>query len=183
MDRGNHYETAFEGYLRDRRLSYIAVDESRRTLMNDEGIKSVDFLVHSREGGRLLIDIKGRKFPYICNGTPRYTWHNWVNRRDISDLLRWQESFGEQYLALIVFMYWLGPMVDLPAPTPDLWHWKGARYLVRAVAVEDYAPVMSLRSEVWDTMHVSTEAFRDLVRPFSDFLVDRKALANSNMEQ
>ena len=28
--RDNHYEAAFEAYLRDRRLGYVAVDESRR---------------------------------------------------------------------------------------------------------------------------------------------------------
>ena len=31
MNRDNHYEAAFEAYLRARRLPYIAVDEARRS--------------------------------------------------------------------------------------------------------------------------------------------------------
>ena len=30
MDRSNHYESAFEAYLRARRLGYVAVDEAHR---------------------------------------------------------------------------------------------------------------------------------------------------------
>ena len=33
MDRSNHYEAAFEGYLQWHRLCYVGVDESRRSLM------------------------------------------------------------------------------------------------------------------------------------------------------
>src|ERR671930_571003 len=32
MNRDNHYEAAFEAFLRARRLLYIAVDEARRSL-------------------------------------------------------------------------------------------------------------------------------------------------------
>jgi hypothetical protein len=32
MDRGNHYEHAFEAYLQENRLGYVAVDQSRRSL-------------------------------------------------------------------------------------------------------------------------------------------------------
>ena len=60
MDRGNHYETAFEAYLRDRRLGYVAVDESRRSSLDDEPVKSIDFIVYGPGGSRLLIDVKGR---------------------------------------------------------------------------------------------------------------------------
>ena len=78
MDRGNHYEAAFEAYLRDRRLGYVAVDESRRSSLDDEPVKSIDFIVYGHGGARLLVDIKGRKFPGGKAGRPRYTWQNWV---------------------------------------------------------------------------------------------------------
>ena len=33
VKRGNHYELAFEEYLRSRQVPYLAVDESRRSLL------------------------------------------------------------------------------------------------------------------------------------------------------
>ncbi|MEZ6069014.1 MAG: hypothetical protein R3C10_01830 [Pirellulales bacterium] len=33
VKRGNHYESAFEEYLRSRQVPYLAVDESRRSLL------------------------------------------------------------------------------------------------------------------------------------------------------
>jgi hypothetical protein len=63
MDRDNHYEAAFEAYLRDARLGYTAVDESRRTSLDDEPVKSLDFIVYGGGDSKLLVDVKGRKFP------------------------------------------------------------------------------------------------------------------------
>ena len=45
MDRGNHYEAAFEAYLQWHRLCYVAVDETRRAILDDISIKSLDFIV------------------------------------------------------------------------------------------------------------------------------------------
>ncbi len=43
-NRDNHYEAAFEEYLRTRRLPYVAVDEARRSILSDgRSIKSLDF--------------------------------------------------------------------------------------------------------------------------------------------
>jgi hypothetical protein len=44
-DRDNHYEVAFEEYLRSRGIPYVAVDEARRSLLSEGGsIKSLDFM-------------------------------------------------------------------------------------------------------------------------------------------
>src|SRR3972149_2650541 len=51
MKRDNHYEAAFEAYLRRRRLPYVAVDEARRSLAPDGALKSLDFIVSSPGGG------------------------------------------------------------------------------------------------------------------------------------
>ena len=45
------------------RLTTVAVDESRVSTFEDEPIKSLDFIVYGPEDVRLLIDVKGRKFP------------------------------------------------------------------------------------------------------------------------
>src|SRR5205807_5961914 len=63
MDRSNHYEAAFEAYLQWHRLCYVAVDETRRAMLGDASVKSLDFIVHGENDCRLLIDVKGRRFP------------------------------------------------------------------------------------------------------------------------
>ena len=168
MDRGNHYETAFEAYLRDRRLGYVAVDESRRASLDDEPVKSIDFIVYGRDGARLLIDVKGRKFPGGGNKKSRL-WQNWVFREDVEGLERWEESFGTEYRGLIVFAYYILPEVELRRGTSDLWVWRGKRYLMRAIPVSDYREHMRLRSPKWQTVHLPTGVFRQLVRPLREF--------------
>jgi hypothetical protein len=169
MDRGNHYETAFEAYLRDRRLGYVAVDESRRSSLDDEPVKSIDFIVYGPGRSRLLIDIKGRKFPGGKTDKPRYTWQNWVFREDVDGLDRWSTSFGPDYRGVLVFAYYILPNVELRPGTPDLWVWKGRRYLMRAVPVDKYREHMRVRSPRWGTVHLPTADFRDIVRPLREF--------------
>jgi hypothetical protein len=60
MDRSNHYEAAFEAYLQWHRLSYVAVDETRRAMLGDLRVKNLDFIVHGESGGRLLVETRGR---------------------------------------------------------------------------------------------------------------------------
>ena len=170
MDRGNHYESAFEAYLRDRRLGYVAVDESRRSSLDDEPVKSLDFIVYGARGGsRLLIDIKGRRFPGGKKEKPRFIWQNWVEREDVEGLERWETSFGAEYRALLVFAYFIQPEVELRPGTADVWVWKGRRYLMRAVPVSEYRRHMRVRSPKWDTVNLPTAVFRSVVRPLRDF--------------
>jgi hypothetical protein len=169
MDRGNHYEAAFEAYLRDRRLAYVAVDESRRASLDDEPVKSVDFIVYGVGGAKLLVDVKGRKFPGGTADKPRRIWQNWVERDDVTGLERWQASFGPEYQSVLAFVYHIQPFVELRRGTHDLWIWKGRRYLMRAVSVADYRQHMRVRSPRWGTVHLPTDVFRDLVRPLREF--------------
>ena len=169
MDRGNHYEAAFEAYLRDARLAYMPVDESRRTTLDDEPVKSLDFIVHGLGERKLLVDVKGRKFPGGSDEKRTFIWQNWSTREDIDGLERWEKLFGAGSLGLLVFIYHLLPMVDLPPGTVDLWHWRGKRYLLRAVPVLEYKEVMRERSKKWGTVHLPGPVFRSLVRPFRAF--------------
>jgi hypothetical protein len=169
MDRGNHYEAAFEAYLRDGRLTYMAVDESRRTSLDDEPVKSLDFIVHGLSDRKLLVDVKGRKFPGGKEEKPSYSWQNWSTREDIDGLERWERSFGSGSQGLLVFIYHILPVVDLPPGTIDLWHWRGRRYLMRAIPVLDYKTAMRDRSRKWGTVHLPGASFRALVRPFRAF--------------
>ena len=48
-NRDNHYEAAFEEFLRSRGVPYVAVDEAKRSLLSDgASIKSLDFIVSVR---------------------------------------------------------------------------------------------------------------------------------------
>jgi hypothetical protein len=169
MDRSNHYEAAFEAYLRDARLPYVAVDESRRTTLDDEPVKSLDFIVYGQGDSRLLIDVKGRKFPSGKPEKPSHVWQNWSTLEDVDGLQRWEQRFGADYLGLLVFIYQILPVVDLTPGTPDLWHWRGRRYLMRAIPVVDYKKEMRTRSRKWGTVYLPGSMYRNWVRPFRDF--------------
>src|SRR5262249_39145256 len=160
---------AFEEYLRDRGLPYIGVDETRRATLGDGPVKSLDFIVYGLRGARLLVDVKGRRFPGKSAGKPRYNWECWSTPEDLDGLRRWQEIFGPGYEGAFVFMYELGEGVTLPDDPPDRWSWRGVNYLLRAVLVEDYAAHMRVRSPKWGTVGLPAAAYREVVKPLWEF--------------
>jgi hypothetical protein len=170
MDRANHYEVAFESYLQGRRLSYVAVDESRRSFLGDVPVKTLDFLVFGPAGTKLCVDVKGRRFPAGQPSRPRRVWECWSFEEDVEGLGRWARLAGEGYRGLFVFAYLLGPKVELPESTLDLHLWRGRRYLFRAVDAEEYRDCMRVRSPRWKTVSLLKADFRTMVRPFSDFV-------------
>jgi hypothetical protein len=169
MDRSNHYEAAFEAYLRARRLGYVAVDEAHRASLDDAPVKSLDFIVHGPNGAKLLVDVKGRRFPGGAKDKPRRVWESWSTREDIDGLGRWAEHFGPEYRGLLVFVYRILPTVLMPLGTRDLWNWHGRFYLLRAVLVDDYRRHMRVRSPRWGTVMLPTAVYRELVRPFRHY--------------
>ena len=65
MLRQNPYDRAFEAYLREYKRPYVAVNEEKRAILEDDSLKSLDFIVSvasdaTRLRQHLLIDIKGR---------------------------------------------------------------------------------------------------------------------------
>ena len=169
MDRSNHYEAAFEAYLQWHRLGYIAVDESRRSLFGDTPVKSLDFLVFGSQGARLVVDVKGRRFPTGRADHPRHVWECWSTQEDIEGLERWAELSGPGWLGLMVFAYHVLPSVALPNDVEDLWTWRGQRYLLRAVEVADYREHMRVRSPRWQTVTLPRADFRELVKPLQQY--------------
>jgi hypothetical protein len=61
--RTNHYDAAFEAYLRRARVPFVVVDEARRARLNQLSLKSMDFIVTAPGNRNLLVDVKGRQFP------------------------------------------------------------------------------------------------------------------------
>lgn len=166
MDRGNHYESAFAAYLQGHRLCYVAVNETRRPLLGDAPVKSLDFIVFGDNGSRLVVDVKGRRFPAGRGDRRRRVWECWSTREDIDGLRRWVDLWGPPYQGLLVFAYHVLPSVELPAEAEDVWTWRGRRYLLRAVEVEEYRRSMRVRSPKWGTVTLPQAVYRELVRPF-----------------
>ena len=63
------YEACFEDYLRTAGVPYVAVDEAKKALFAGVRLKSFDFVVYSATGTNLLVDVKGRRFPYERAGS------------------------------------------------------------------------------------------------------------------
>ena len=59
---GNHYERAFQNWLIDNRIQYIAIDEHKRAAFARCKVKSFDFLVYPANGQIIIAEVKGRKF-------------------------------------------------------------------------------------------------------------------------
>lgn len=177
MIRSNHYEAAFEGYLQWHRLCHVAVDETRRSFLGERRVKSLDFIVYGDPGVKLLVDVKGRRYPGGRRERPRRVWESWSTREDIAGLEDWLTMFGPDYLGLLVFVYHIQPHAPPIPEGEELWTWHERRYLLRAITVGDYAAWMRRRSPSWGTVALPTRRFRELVRPFPEFLRPRDPAA------
>lgn len=166
-NRDNHYEAAFEAYLRARHVPYVAVDESRRSLLGDGSLKSLDFIVSSGASPtRWLIDVKGRRFP---SGEQKQYWKNWSTRDDVDSLYCWERLFGEQFAGLFVFAF---SVVGDRAPLPSerLFDFRGGLYGFIGIRLREYAAHARPISPAWDTVAMSAERFRSLAAPVEEFL-------------
>lgn len=154
--RANHYEAAFEAFLRTRQVPYMAVDEKRRSLMGAHSLKSFDFIVSSPGGATWLVDVKGRRFP---SGRQSRYWTNWSTRDDLESLARWEQVFGQPFRGLFVFAYQvLGDRAPLAAE--ELFRFRDGLYGFVAIGLRDYARQARLISPRWNTLAMSTRAFR-----------------------
>ena len=165
--RHNHYDAAFEAYLREMRTPHIVVDEQRRALMANSSLKSMDFIVYA-PNLNLLVDVKGRKFPSGAE-TGGHKWENWVTEDDLESLLRWQSVFGDDFRAVLVFAYdvvhprWLSELDDPFA-------FRGRMYSFYGVWVDEYIQEMRGRSASWETVSLPSRAFRELRLSIAEFL-------------
>lgn len=158
-----HYEAAFEDFLRSRGIAYIPVDERRKAIFSGARVKSFDFLVYRKPGETWLVDVKGRKFPYDTPSNKRY-WENWLTHEDLDGLKQWQGTFGDGFVAMIVFAYHLLDPEDRQ-PAPEIHPFRGRYYAFLAVPADIYAKHARERSAKWQTVTVPAAKFRELARP------------------
>jgi hypothetical protein len=163
-NRENHYEAAFEAWLRERQIAYVAVDERRRSLLAGGSLKSLDFIVTPTGGPSWLVDIKGRRFP--SGATPHY-WKNWSTRDDLISLARWETLFGAGFRGLFVFAFQVvGERAPLAAE--QLFEFSGALYGFVGVRLSDYAQFARLISPRWDTLAMHSARFRQSATPVDE---------------
>jgi hypothetical protein len=167
-NRDNHYEAAFEQYLRSRGVPYVAVDEAKRSLLGGASIKSLDFIVSSPAGTSWLVDVKGRRFP--SGDEQKQYWKNWSTRDDLASLAQWERLFGASFGGMFVFAY---NIVGDRAPLArdQLFEFRGGLYAFVGVRLADYAMWARPISPRWDTLAMPTAKFRELAAPL-DWLLE-----------
>lgn len=171
--RWNHYEAAFEEYLRVKRSPYVAIDEAKRSLIPYDlpedaagSLKSLDFIVTSSLGITWLADVKGRLFP---SGAQKRLWKNWTTRDDVVSMDRWQNLFGGRFRSLFVFAYNIVGESS-PLPPEQLFEFREVRYAFLGVQLEHYTAQAKLISQKWDTLAMPTAEFRRWAQPMDDLL-------------
>jgi hypothetical protein len=165
--RDNHYEAAFEAYLRARQVPYVAVDESKRSLLSEGTLKSLDFIITPPRAPTVwLADIKGRRFP---TGRQKQYWKNWSTNDELQSLARWEELLGPRFTSLLVFAFHVvGEFAPLP---PDqLYEFRGQLYGFVGVRLHHYTAYAHVISPKWDTVAVPAAKFRELAEPLDALL-------------
>jgi hypothetical protein len=166
-NRANHYEAAFEAYIRSLRVPCVAVDEAKRALLDDVGLKNPDFLLYPRRGPNLVVEVKGKKGK---DARGRRPWENWVTTDDLDGLVRWQAMFGPGFRAVLAFVYAEPPM-PFPLPPGDgAFEFRGRQYRFWAVGLDDYIANLRSRGPAWKAVAMAREAFRKRVRPLTEWL-------------
>jgi hypothetical protein len=166
-NRANHYEAAFEAYIRSLRVPCVAVDEAKRALVGDDGLKNPDFLLYPRLGLNLVVEVKGKRGK---NSLGRRRWENWVTTDDLDGLARWQEMFGPGFRAVLAFAYAEVPQ-PFPLPRGDgAFAFRNLDYRFWAVELDDYIAHLRSRGPAWKAVAMARAAFRRRVRPLQEWL-------------
>jgi hypothetical protein len=180
VKRDNHYDVAFEAFLRQSGIPYVAVQEARRSpggrasaeaagmATATATLKSVDFIVSPRTVGlSWLVDVKGRQFPA---GRRKQYWRNWSTGDELESLARWETLFGRQFAALLVFAYWVVDDVA-PLPAEQLFPFRDRLYGFLGIRLHHYLTFGRLISPRWNTHALSGRQFRALAQPVQKFLL------------
>lgn len=163
-DRTIHYEAAFEAFLRDRGIPYVAVDEAKKALFADARLKSFDFVVYSKSGPNLLVDVKGRQ---SCGKSAKSSFQTWTTEQDVTDLAQWEQVFGQGFKAVVAFVYWIDPPLT---PAEGMYEYRNRWYLMMGVDLAEYRNHMRRRSVKWETVALPAADFRSLARPIDRWL-------------
>ena len=164
----NHYERAFENWLMDHRIEYVAEYQHERASFGRVDIKSYDFLLYPHRRP-IIVEVKGRKF----KGTSLAKlsgFECWVTAEDVDGLLTWQQVLGEGHQVIFVFAYKM-ENVDVDCNGRDVFDFDANSYLFLCVRLEDYRKYMKRRSPKWRTVTLPADKFRQCAMQLSEFLL------------
>lgn len=164
----NHYEQAFENWLIDHRIEYIAEYQHERATIGDVEIKSFDFLLTPRNRP-VIVEVKGRKF----RGTSlaKMTgFECWVTAEDVEGLVKWQQALGPDHRAIFVFAYKM-ENVDVDFNGRNVFDYDANQYLFFCITLEDYRKFMKRRSPKWKTVTLPADKFRQCAMPLGEYLL------------
>ena len=181
--RGAHYERAFESYLQERQIPYVAVDQAKKAVFAGAKIKSFDFILYPRQGPKILADIKGRKVAARSFLRGRGA-ESWTTHEDVNGLQAWEEVFGSDYLAAFIFAYWLTenlpdqytlseqkPQSPQHGLFDDVFRFQERDYSFWTIELCGYRLRMKQRSPKWETVYVPRKSFRESAQPFMEFVL------------
>ena len=167
-DRNNHYEAAFEAYLRELRLPYVPSEENRRSLLADgTTIKNFDFIVTVPDSDSWLVDVKGRRFP--GGQKNRSYWKQWSIFDDLVGMQTWESLFGRNFQGLFVFAYQVIGNKS-PVPPDKIFVFRKRLYAFIGIRFAEYASEVRLISPRWNTYSMPAKRFRQLARPFDEIV-------------
>ena len=168
-NRNNHYEAAFEAYLRSLCLPYIPSEENRRSLLAvGSTIKNFDFIVTVPGDSSWLVDVKGRRFP--SGRTNQTYWKQWSVFDDLVGMKTWESLFSQRFQGMFVFAYQVIGNKS-PVPPEKLFIFRKRIYAFVGIRFAEYLPEARLISPRWNTYSMPSRRFRQLAQPFDEIVL------------
>jgi hypothetical protein len=157
----NHYEVAFENWLIDNHVRYIAIDERKKAAFARCKVKSFDFLLYPRNGQTVIVEVKGRKFKG-ASLSKLTGLECWVTTEDIDGLTKWQEIFSPGHQTVFIFAYEI-ENIDVDFDGREAYDFAQKRYIFLCIKLDDYRSFMKVRSPKWQTITLPADKFRQCV--------------------
>ncbi len=176
----HRYEQAFASWLTDQGVEFVRADDHHRPGCLGVTVKTFDFLLHARNGRRVIAEVKGRTY----RGTRLIGLKGldcWVTLDDVNGLLLWQEALGTDYVAAFVFAYRVA-QVDVDTDGREAFGFGPDRYLFFAVRATDYSRCMKRRSPKWRTVTLAAEDFRRCAVDLAGLVADPAGPRSSQTE-
>jgi hypothetical protein len=163
-------EVAFEHYLRDKEVSYLAINEAKRPIAID---KNFDFLILT--GSRVLVtEVKGKQIPY--KGGSGFLWETWIHPKDLTGLRQWEDMFGSLLRcpveSLLAYVYLINDKAYL-GDFQTTYKYLGKIYGIKAITITEFEKHKKIRGgfstekEEWE---LPRKQAKDLLKDMDTFL-------------
>ena len=156
----NHYEMAFSGLLVEAGVTALAVDESRRPVLNGVQLKNFDFLVNGLDAVWAL-DLKGRRD------------RPWITRTDLFSMMGWKSLLAGSACPGFLFSFFRG-VHEVPGRVASLdatvHETPGGSYHFCLLPIDAAQRIARPRSEKWGTFGFDWVAFARAIQPLDAVL-------------